>query len=115
LGSLQVLPTLAALRAHATEIAEQVVQENAGKWESASDGDLERVDALAKAVVNRLLHDPTMQIREMRDDRVHARMALIRDLFALEVDEPVLDPEQVQQLAEVRELQPRTARSHRRV
>ena len=114
LGSLQVLPTLAALRAHATEIAEQVVQENSGKWESASPGDLQRVDALAKAVVNRLLHDPTMQIREMRDDRVHARMALIRDLFALEVDEPVLESEQAQPLAEVRELQPRTARTHRR-
>ena len=36
LGSLEVLPTLAALRAHATEIAEQVVAENAGKWEAAS-------------------------------------------------------------------------------
>ena len=36
LGSLEVLPTLAALRAHATEIAEQVVRENAGKWEAAS-------------------------------------------------------------------------------
>ena len=36
LGSLEVLPTLSALRAHATDIAAQVVQENAGKWETAS-------------------------------------------------------------------------------
>ena len=36
LGALEVLPTLAALRAHADEIAEQVVRENAGSWESAS-------------------------------------------------------------------------------
>ncbi len=35
LGSLEVLPTIAALRAHATAIAEQVVAENAGKWDSA--------------------------------------------------------------------------------
>ena len=34
-------------------------RENAGKWESASPRDLERVDALARAVVNRLLHEPT--------------------------------------------------------
>jgi glutamyl-tRNA reductase len=86
LGSLEVLPTLAALRAHATDIASQVVAENAGKWESVSDRDLERVDALAGAIVNRLLHAPTARLKELQDDRVHARMALIRDLFGLEVD-----------------------------
>jgi glutamyl-tRNA reductase len=108
LGSLEVLPTLAALRTHAAQIAEQVVQENAGKWESASPRDLARVEAVARAVVNRLLHEPTVQIKEQRDDRVHARMALVRDLFGiasgeapLEAAAEQLDPEE---LAEVREL-----------
>jgi glutamyl-tRNA reductase len=41
------------------------------------------VDALARAVVNRLLHEPTLRMKELRDDRVHARMALVRDLFNL--------------------------------
>jgi glutamyl-tRNA reductase len=102
LGSLEVLPTLAALRAHATSIAEQVVAENAGKWESASERDLERVEAVARAIVNRLLHDPTVRMKELRDDRVHARMALVRDLFGIGEDtalEAVPQP-----LAEVREL-----------
>ncbi len=85
LGSLEVLPTLAALRSHATEIAEQVVAENDGKWESASERDLERVEAISRAIVNRLLHHPTLRIKELRDDRVHARMALVRDLFGLSV------------------------------
>jgi glutamyl-tRNA reductase len=83
MGSLEVLPTLAALRTHANEIADQVVRENAGKWDSASPRDLDRVDALARAVVNRLLHEPTLRMKELRDDRVHARMALVRDLFNL--------------------------------
>ncbi|MGA9859397.1 MAG: glutamyl-tRNA reductase [Solirubrobacteraceae bacterium] len=87
LGSLEVLPTLAALRSHAAGIADQVVAENQGRWETASPRDLERVDAVARAVVNRLLHDPTVQMKDMRDDRVHARMALVRDLFGLSVDE----------------------------
>jgi glutamyl-tRNA reductase len=87
LGSLEVLPTLSALRTHATEIAEQVVAENAGHWESASERDLERVQALSRAIVNRLLHHPTARIKELRDDRVHARMALVRDLFGLSVDD----------------------------
>jgi glutamyl-tRNA reductase len=87
LGSLEVLPTLAALRTRATGIATQVVHENDGKWESASDRDLERVDAIARTVVNRLLHEPTVQMKAMHDDRVHARMALVRDLFGLSVNE----------------------------
>jgi len=87
LGSLEVLPTLAALRTHATEIAEHVVAENEGRWESASERDLERVEAIARAIVNRLLHHPTARIKELRDDRVHARMALVRDLFGLIVDD----------------------------
>ena len=102
LGSLEVLPTLAALRTHATAIAEQVVAENAGKWESASERDLERVEAVARAIVNRILHDPTVRMKELRDDRVHARMALVRDLFGIGEDtalESVPQP-----LAEVREL-----------
>jgi glutamyl-tRNA reductase len=87
LGSLEVLPTLAALRGHANELAAQVVRENAGKWESASPRDLERVDALAQAVVNRFLHVPTVRMKQLRDERVHARMALVRELFGLELED----------------------------
>jgi glutamyl-tRNA reductase len=108
LGSLEVLPTIAALRARAAEIAEQVIAENAGKWDSASPRDMARVDALARAIVNRLLHEPTVRMKELRDDRVHARMALVRDLFALsseEVSEDVV--EAPEPLAEVRAISER--------
>jgi glutamyl-tRNA reductase len=115
LGSLEVLPTLAALRAHATAIAEQVVLDNAGKWESASDKDLERVDAVARAIVQRLLHEPTLRMKELSDDRVHGRMQLIRDLFGLDADDAELaavDDDAHERLAEVRSL-PRRRRSQR--
>jgi glutamyl-tRNA reductase len=114
LGSLEVLPTISALRAHAVQIAEQVLRENQGKWESASPKDLERVDAVARAILNRLLHEPTLRMKMLRDDRVHARMALVRELFALEDSspsavaqaEPQPEPgaDDREQLAEVREL-----------
>lgn len=107
LGSLEVLPTLSALRARASDIAEQVLRDNDGKWDTASDRDLERVQALARAIVNRLLHHPTLRIRELRDDRVHARMALVRDLFGLEVDDdPALAnaPVDAEDLAAIRKL-----------
>jgi glutamyl-tRNA reductase len=108
LGSLEVLPTLAALRSKADEITAGVLQENSEKWESASPRDLERVGALAHAIVNRLLHEPTVRLKELRDDRVHARMALIRDLFGLaDEDGAGADDEQLPddtELAEVTEL-----------
>jgi glutamyl-tRNA reductase len=106
LGSLEVLPTLTALRVHATDIASQVVRENASKWETLSERDRERVDAIARTIVNRLLHAPTERLREHRDDRVHARMAMIRDLFGLEVESAA--PPASEELAEVRELRPGT-------
>jgi glutamyl-tRNA reductase len=117
LGSLEVLPTLAALRTRSTEIAAQVVAENRGKWESASPRDMERIDALARAVVNRLLHEPTLRMKELRDDRVHARMQLVRELFGLGgendgLDAPAAMPEPApeQRLAEVRALAGRRRR-----
>jgi glutamyl-tRNA reductase len=110
LGSLEVLPTIAALRARATEIAEQVLRENDGKWEAASERDLERVDAVARAIVNRLLHDPTARLRELRDDRVHTRAAIVRDLFALEdEDDRMAAPAEEEPLAEVRKISDRRA------
>ena len=84
LGSLEVLPTLAALRERGRAIAEQVLTENAGKWESASARDLERADVLAHAVVSRLLHEPTLRLKELRGDLIHGRMQLVRELFGLE-------------------------------
>jgi glutamyl-tRNA reductase len=122
LGALEVLPTLAALRTHATRIAGQVVDENQGKWETASPRDLERAQAIARTVVNRLLHEPTLQMKAMHDDRVHARMALVRELFGLDVPEGLSqsDAEELEEsfpdeLAEVRELPARApARGSRR-
>ena len=119
LGSLEVLPTLAALRSLASDIAGQVVAENRGKWESASPRDLERIDAVARAVVNRILHEPTLQMKAMHDDRVHARMAVIRDLFGLTVEEGAPGAEELdawpdEELAQVRELRARGAARGRR-
>ena len=87
-----------------------MLRENEGKWESASPRDLERVEALARAIANRLLHDPTLRMKELRDDRVHARMALVRELFGLESTRRARSTRRRrpadEQLAEVRQLRP---------
>jgi len=104
LGSLEVLPTLSALRERGAAIAQQVVRENAGRWESLSERDRDRVEAIAQAIVNRLLHEPTLRMKQMSDERVHLRMQVVRELFGLEESVSGVDAEQP--LADVRPLRP---------
>ena len=84
LGSLEVLPTIVALREHGNDIVESVLAENEGRWEALSDADRERLELVARTVMNRLLHEPTATIKGAGADRRHARMQLVRELFGLE-------------------------------
>jgi glutamyl-tRNA reductase len=87
LGQLETLPTVSALREHGNEIVEQILAENTGRWESASERDLMRVEAVARAVLGRLLHEPTIRLRSFSAERGHASLQLVRELFGLD-EEP---------------------------
>jgi glutamyl-tRNA reductase len=84
LGQAETLPTVAALREHAGALVEQILAENEGRWESASERDLMRVEAVARAVVSRLLHEPTIRLRSLSSERGHASLQLVRELFGLD-------------------------------
>jgi glutamyl-tRNA reductase len=86
LGQADALPTISALRAHGDRIVAQVLAENSARWESASERDLARVDAIARAVMSRLLHEPTIRLRSLSEDRGHASLELVRELFGLRED-----------------------------
>jgi glutamyl-tRNA reductase len=113
LGQLDTLPTVSALREHGNALVEQVLAENAGRWESASPRDLIRVEVLARAVMNRLLHEPTIRLRSLSEARGHASLELVRELFGLrEHQETTLlvgKPEQSQTAAGVEHDGPRDA------
>ncbi|HEX3511179.1 MAG TPA: glutamyl-tRNA reductase [Solirubrobacteraceae bacterium] len=103
LGQLDALPTVSALREHGSEIVDQVLAENAGRWESASPRDLARIEAIARAVMTRLLHEPTIRLRSLSSDRGHASLEIVRELFGLREDaEAEVAPEA--ELAEVHDL-----------
>ncbi|MEA2152480.1 MAG: glutamyl-tRNA reductase, partial [Solirubrobacteraceae bacterium] len=109
LGQLETLPTVSALREHGNQLVEQVLAENAGRWESASQADLARIEAVARAVMTRLLHEPTIRLRGLSDERGHASLELVRELFGLREDAP---PQELPaaELAEVHELRRRRER-----
>jgi glutamyl-tRNA reductase len=103
LGQLDTLPTVSALREHGNTIAEQVLAENSGRWESASARDIARVEAIARAVMSRLLHEPTIRLRSLGGDRGHASLEIVRELFGLHEDAPV-EEQPSAELAEVHDL-----------
>ena len=115
LGQLEVLPTVSALREHGNALVEQVLAENSGRWETASPRDLARIEAVARAVMSRLLHEPTIRLRSLSQERGHASLELVRELFGLRDDEPADDAIQAEdrdriapaRLAEVHDLQRR--------
>ncbi len=91
LGQLEAMPTIAALRARGDAIVDQVLADNAGRWESASERDRERVAAIARTVAKRLLHEPTLRVRAADEDHRHQRVQLVRELFGLEDEQPGAD------------------------
>jgi glutamyl-tRNA reductase len=103
LGQLDALPTVSALRAHGNTLVEQVLAENAGRWESASARDIARVEAIARAVMSRLLHEPTIRLRSLGEDRGHASIEVVRELFGLREEAPS-EEQPSAELAEVHEL-----------
>jgi glutamyl-tRNA reductase len=97
IGSLGVTPTIAALRERADEIVAQVLRENDERWESISADDRRRVELMAKAVVSRLLHEPTLRLKATEGDRAYVYVDALRELFGL--DGPSLQQDAPAQVA----------------
>jgi glutamyl-tRNA reductase len=83
-GSLEVVPTITAIRGRGDEIVAQVLRENEGRWESLSENDRRRLEVMARAVVSRLLHEPTRRLKDSDGDSAYVYVDALRELFALE-------------------------------
>jgi glutamyl-tRNA reductase len=85
IASLEVVPTITALRQRGDAIVDQVLRENASRWESLSDADRERVAVLARAVVSRMLHEPTVRLKRVaEDDSGYIYLQALRELFGID-------------------------------
>ena len=105
MGQLDALPTVAALHERAEDIVEQVLAENTGRWEAASPRDIARVEAIARAVAARLLHEPTIRLRTLGGESSHASLEVLRELFALsDGPDSQTPPRTESNLAEVHDL-----------
>jgi glutamyl-tRNA reductase len=85
MARLDVLPTVAALRERGESIVRQVLGENERRWESLSDADRERLEAMARSIVARLLHEPTLRLKGgAGEEGSYRHVQALRELFALE-------------------------------
>jgi glutamyl-tRNA reductase len=93
LASLEVVPTVAALRERGDEVVRRVMAENEPRWESLGEADRERLETMAKAIASRLLHEPTMRLRRSAgNDDAYQYVSALRELFGLDVGtEPEAD------------------------
>ncbi len=84
-SSLEVVPTVAALRERADEIVRRVLAENEGRWEALSEADRERLEKMARAIASRMLHEPTLRLkRSAGSDDAYLLVNALRELFALD-------------------------------
>lgn len=85
LASLNVVPTISALHARGEQVVRQLLRENESRWESLSPSDRDRVETMARAIVSRLLHEPTLRLKDtVEDESSYRHVHALRELFALD-------------------------------
>lgn len=83
LKSLQVNPTIQDLRSHFESVRQDEVSKHINRF---TEKDQELVDLVTKRIVNKLLHQPTVVLRNGHDETEHqkrSRLDLVRSLFGL--------------------------------
>ena len=110
LATLDVVPTISALRERGEQVVQQVLRENEARWESLSEADRERLGAMARALVNRLLHEPTLRLKgSVGEDDSYRYVHALRELFGLEPGASVLEEAPAAQVTDLS-----SRRKHRR-
>ena len=86
LAALHAVPTIRHLRARAESIRTAELERALGRLELGEDG-RDRVDALTRAIVNKILHAPLARLRDGTDrEEGLAMLEAARRLFALDDD-----------------------------
>ena len=92
LESMEVVPTVAAIRAKA-EVIRQMELEKALKRLELSDRELKTIDALTCAIVNKMLHGPTARLKQAAGGKEgYTYMEIARALYGLDDSEDKRGP-----------------------
>ncbi|MGA9275845.1 MAG: hypothetical protein WBV89_02745, partial [Ilumatobacter sp.] len=82
--SRQAAPLIASMRRAADAVRTGEVERFAGRLGGLSDADRDAVDALTKAIVSKLLHEPSVRLKlDAGTPQGDRNAAAVRDLFDL--------------------------------
>ena len=77
--SLHAVPLIKELRAHADQIRTEELEKALRKVAELSSEDIEALDAMTRSIINRLLHNPTISLKQGNGDgQIHAARELFR-------------------------------------
>ncbi|HUZ83905.1 MAG TPA: hypothetical protein VMU66_04370, partial [Gaiellales bacterium] len=89
LCGLEAVPAITSLRGLAEQIRTTELDRARGKWEGMTDHDLERLDRLTRGMLQKLLHRPTVRLKELAaEDGCEAYADAVSDLFGLDAGPP---------------------------
>ncbi|MBI4308286.1 MAG: glutamyl-tRNA reductase [Chloroflexi bacterium] len=80
--SLEVVPVVAALQAKADAIREREVRRTLRRFSTLTSQEQEQIEAMTRAIVSKLLHDPITALKEKGEQDGYTRVT--RDLFKLD-------------------------------
>jgi glutamyl-tRNA reductase len=84
LAALEVVPAITQLRALAEQIRTDELDRMEGRWDSLSQADRERLDQLTRSMLAKLLHRPTVRLKELAAENGDAaHLAAVNELFGL--------------------------------
>jgi glutamyl-tRNA reductase len=79
-------PAIMTMRAQAEQLRRAELARLEGQWEGLSEADRARIDHLTRSLINKLLHAPTMWMREAAesgDEEALRSIATMSDLLGL--------------------------------
>ncbi len=89
LESMDIVPTVAAMRARAEEIRVAEMQRAIKRLGGLSEKELQTVEMLSCSIVNKMLHDPTSRLKEVAASKDgYQYVAAARYLYALDGEAP---------------------------
>lgn len=90
--TVRVEPTIAALRSRAEQVRAAEVERLAGRLGDLDERQRDALEALTRGIVNTLLHEPTVRLKQIADARgADHHAAALAELFDLDDDGPRRD------------------------
>jgi len=84
--NLDVVPTIVGLRDKAERIRRRELERTLGSLKNLADGDRKSIEAMAEAIVNKLLHEPIARLKRVENPESEEVLAA-RRLFGLDEDD----------------------------